>query len=446
MTVPPAMELTEEETEAKQYFAHLMTAINVPCDVGTGAELDTHLPTWFDEAKFKRGQKFYTDNRFGILQANFCSLLVLLADPKGLRILEHTGKSSTTETARKRYVSTFIHMSDWYECELVPGSKSWKSLSQVRRMHLSASNSAKKRNLGFISQPEMALTTFGFMGFPLVRPHLLGIRYDNREDREAFIHFWAVIGFMLGVRDEYNMCLFRLEVVEMICHVVIRYVFVPSLQLETQLLRHMMGAIVDAFAPYMPFVSYESVMFLTRRLVGIPGYQYGADMGKEYICRALLTQAELDAVLEQMTPRDGYRQVEAMYRAIFSEKLRIYTIKELTDEINENYIETVGLDGTNGTYTQLAGEEERKPSAERQMRELMGLKHNQELVVTTVDDESEWAAYRGDTKLKLLPARDQTNVRVTAQMLNSCYSMLGRFANETALSFILYRIKRLQGK
>lgn len=100
-----------------------MTAINVPCDVGTGAELDTHLPTWFDEAKFKRGQKFYTDNRFGILQANFCSLLVLLADPKGLRILEHTGKSSTTETARKRYVSTFIHMSDWYECELVPGSK-----------------------------------------------------------------------------------------------------------------------------------------------------------------------------------------------------------------------------------------------------------------------------------------------------------------------------------
>lgn len=100
-----------------------MTAINVPCDVGTGAELDIHLPAWFDEAKFKRGQKFYTDNRFGILQANFCSLLVLLADPKGLRILEHTGKSSTTETARKRYVSTFIHMSDWYECELVPGSK-----------------------------------------------------------------------------------------------------------------------------------------------------------------------------------------------------------------------------------------------------------------------------------------------------------------------------------
>uniref|UniRef100_A0A182KG29 DUF2236 domain-containing protein n=1 Tax=Anopheles christyi TaxID=43041 RepID=A0A182KG29_9DIPT len=423
-----------------------MSAINKPCDVGTGAELETRLPSWFDETKFKRGQKFYSDNRFGILQANFCSLLVLLADPKGLRILEHTGKSSTTETARKRYVSTFVHMNDWYECELVPGSRSWKSLSQVRRMHLSASNSATKRNLGFISTPEMALTTFGFMGFPLVRPHLLGIRYDNREDREAFVHFWAVIGFMLGVQDEYNMCLNRLEVVEMICHVVIRYVFIPSLQLETQLLRHMMRAIVEAFAPYMPFLSYESVMFLTRRLIGIPGYQYSVDMAKEYICRPLLTQAELDAVLEHMAPRDGYRQVEAMYRAIFTEKLRIYTVKELPDEINQNYLETVDSDGTNGTYTQLAGEDGQKPSSERQLRELLGLTHNQALVVTMVEDESEWATYRGDTKLKLLPARDQTNARMTAQTLNLCYSTIGRFANETALSFILYRIKRLHGK
>uniref|UniRef100_A0A182T9K7 DUF2236 domain-containing protein n=1 Tax=Anopheles maculatus TaxID=74869 RepID=A0A182T9K7_9DIPT len=371
MTVPPVMELTEEEQEAKQYFMTLFAAFGKPCDVGTGADLEARLPTWYDEVKFKRGQKFYSDNRFGILQANFCSLLVLLADPKGLRILEHTGKSSTTETARKRYVSTFVHMSDWYECELVPGSRSWKSLSQVRRMHLSASNSATKRNLGFISQPEMALTTFGFMGFPLVRPHLLGIRYDNREDREAFIHFWAVIGFMLGVEDAHNMCLFRLEVVEMICHVVIRYVFIPALQLETQLLRHMMGAIVDAFIPYMPFLSYDSIMFLTRRLIGVPGYQYALDLKKEFICRPLLTKEELDATVEYISPRDGYRQVEAMYRAIFTDKLHIYTVKELTDEINANYLET-STNGANGTYTKIAADEDpqQQKTSEQQLREL----------------------------------------------------------------------------
>ncbi|XP_035914508.1 uncharacterized protein LOC118513167 [Anopheles stephensi] len=446
MTVPPVLELTDEEKEAKQYFMTLFAAFGKPCDVGKAGDLEACLPTWFDEVKFKRGQKFYSDNRFGILQANFCSLLVLLADPKGLRILEHTGKSSTTETARKRYVSTFVHMSDWYECDLVPGSRSWKSLSQVRRMHLSASNSAQKRNLGFISQPEMALTTFGFMGFPLVRPHLLGIRYDNRADREAFVHFWAVIGFMLGVEDAHNMCLFRLEVVEMICHVVIRYVFIPALQLETPLLRHMMGAIVDAFMPYMPFLSYESVMFLTRRLIGVPGYQYALDASKEFVCRPLLTKQELDATVEYISPRDGYRQVEAMYRAIFTDKLHIYTVKDLTEEINQNYLETT-TDGPIGTYTKLPGEEDpqQKPAAQ-QLRELLGLKHNQELVITTVEDEHEWSTYRNDSKLKLLPARDQTNVRLTVQCLNLCYSTIGRFTNEMALSFILYRLKRLHGK
>uniref|UniRef100_A0A182NJS2 DUF2236 domain-containing protein n=1 Tax=Anopheles dirus TaxID=7168 RepID=A0A182NJS2_9DIPT len=448
MTVPPVLELTDEEEEAKYYFTHLFDALNKPCDVGTAADLETHLPSWFDEDKFKRGQKFYTENRFGILQANFCSLLVLLADPKGLRILEHTGKSSTTETARKRYVSTFLHMSDWYECELEPGSRSWKSLTQVRRMHLSASNSAKKRTLGFISQPEMALTTFGFMGFPLVRPHLLGIRYDNRDDREGFVHFWAVIGFMLGVDDDYNMCLHRLEVVEMICYMVMRYVFVPSLQLETPLLRQMVGAIVDAFTPYMPFVSYESVMFLTRRLVGIPGYQYSVDMKKEFLCRPIITREELDKVTDYMETRDGYRQVKAMYRAIFTDKLRLYTVKELPDEINQNYLETTAA-GMNGTYTKLSGEDgddQRLKAAELQLRELLGLKHNQQLIITEVEDEREWSTYMNDSKLKQLSARDQTNVRVTAQTLNLCYTTIGRFANETTLSFILYRIRRLQAK
>uniref|UniRef100_A0A182QUX4 ER-bound oxygenase mpaB/mpaB'/Rubber oxygenase catalytic domain-containing protein n=1 Tax=Anopheles farauti TaxID=69004 RepID=A0A182QUX4_9DIPT len=455
MTVPPVLELTDEEEEAKYYFTTLFAAFGKPCDAGTPADLQTHLPSWFDEDKFKLGQKFYQDNRFGILQANLCSLLVLLADPKGLRILEHTGKSSTTETARKRYVSTFMHMSDWYECELEPGSRSWKSLSQVRRMHLSASNSAKKRSLGFINQPEMALTTFGFMGFPLIRPHLLGIRYDNREAREGFVHFWAVIGYMLGVEDEHNMCLHRLEVVEMICHTVMRYVFVPSLQLETPLLRHMIGAIVDAFTPYMPFLSYESLMFLTRRLVGIPGYQYSVDMKKEFICRPILTEEDLKKVTDYMEPRDGYRQVMAMYRAIFSDKLRIYTIKELPDEINQNYLGTA-VAGTNGTYTKLAVEDNDNPEqpqqqqrlndAELQLNDLLGLKPNQQLIITEVADEHEWSTYMNDSRLKQLSARDQTNVRVTARTLNLSYSTIGRFANEATLSFILYRIRRLQAK
>lgn len=88
-------------------------------------------------------------------------------------------------------------------------------------MHLIASRSAEKGGVGMIPQAAMAMTKFGFMGYALVRPHMLGIKHDNKEDREAFVHLWAVLGYMcldtsvLGyIKDEFNMCLHPLEVVE----------------------------------------------------------------------------------------------------------------------------------------------------------------------------------------------------------------------------------------
>lgn len=82
-------------------------------------------------------------------------------------------------------------------------------------MHLHASRSAGKNKVGLILQCSMAMTQFGFMGYALVRPYMLGIKHDNNEDREAYVYLWAVLGYMLGIKDEFNMCLHRLEVVEM---------------------------------------------------------------------------------------------------------------------------------------------------------------------------------------------------------------------------------------
>lgn len=81
-------------------------------------------------------------------------------------------------------------------------------------MHFVASKSADKHKLGIIAQASMSATQFGFMGYALIRPHLLGIKHDNDDDRRAFVHFWAVVGFMLGIKDEFNMCLHPLPIVE----------------------------------------------------------------------------------------------------------------------------------------------------------------------------------------------------------------------------------------
>jgi hypothetical protein len=60
----------------------------------------------------------------------------------------------------------------------------------------------------------MVITQFGFMGYALIRPDFLGIHHGNDEDREGFVHLWAVVGSLLGIKDEFNLCLHQLSVVE----------------------------------------------------------------------------------------------------------------------------------------------------------------------------------------------------------------------------------------
>lgn len=46
----------------------------------------------------------------------------------------------------------------------------------------------------------MAFTQFAFMGYVLIKPKSIGLR-NKPEEEEAFIHFWRVIGYMLGIPD-----------------------------------------------------------------------------------------------------------------------------------------------------------------------------------------------------------------------------------------------------
>lgn len=110
------------------------------------------------------GQQYFHDNRCGMFESNLFGLITLLCEPRGLKLLDATGRSSTTATAKRRYVSTIRHVQLWYEIDLTPGSKSWKSLQRVRQMHFHASQLGGAKGIGGISQMELGLTTFGFMG------------------------------------------------------------------------------------------------------------------------------------------------------------------------------------------------------------------------------------------------------------------------------------------
>lgn len=74
-------------------------------------------------------------------------------------------------------------------------------MTEVRKKHNAASRSACKHGVGIISQADMAVTQFGFMGFATARPQLVGIYKASDEDWEGFFHVWRVVGYILGIED-----------------------------------------------------------------------------------------------------------------------------------------------------------------------------------------------------------------------------------------------------
>jgi len=71
---------------------------------------------------------------------------------------------------------------------------------EVRTRHCAAARKARKAGFGPISQLDMVLTQFGFMGFGVLVPEKLGLT-GSPEEQEGFIHFWRTVGHLLGIED-----------------------------------------------------------------------------------------------------------------------------------------------------------------------------------------------------------------------------------------------------
>ena len=68
-------------------------------------------------------------------------------------------------------------------------------------MHFSANRSAKGLNIGMISQKDMAITQYGFIGFSIMSQKETGVQADRKEI-EDYCHFWRVLGSIIGIKDE----------------------------------------------------------------------------------------------------------------------------------------------------------------------------------------------------------------------------------------------------
>ncbi|XP_055640175.1 uncharacterized protein LOC129777741 [Toxorhynchites rutilus septentrionalis] len=266
-------QINEKDTESGYLENLLNDAATIPID----ADVDGYTieqPPWYDAAKFKRGQQFALSNRAGIVTAALCGLIAVLAIPSILDVLNFTKRSSTPRTAYKRYILTILHTLNWYKEDMRPGTKAWKSLAYVRRIHVTSGKQAHAANAKMlVSQKDVAITQFGFVGYVVLGYQKLGIQYDE-EGMEGFVHFWRTIGYMLGLEDRFNLCTADMDSSRRRLVLVNDQIIRPSLQFPSDDFVRMTNAMIDGLWCLSTMLDYHAFMFLTRRLSNLPGHYY----------------------------------------------------------------------------------------------------------------------------------------------------------------------------
>lgn len=146
----------------------------------------------------------------------------------------------------------------------------------VRKIHALVSRRAEKNGIGMVTQKDMALTQFAFVGMQLLDPVLLGIK-GSQEDFECLSHYWRTLGFLLGIEDRFNICsetldetLGRLKAVR---EDILRISFVDLKPKHEEYLR----IALKGMQGYEPWLNIEATIFTVKRLLGVPGYNYFED-------------------------------------------------------------------------------------------------------------------------------------------------------------------------
>lgn len=144
--------------------------------------------------------------------------MLILQLPDGLEPLLVTGNSKDIPSLYKRYLSTIIHVNSWYDDDIFdPETKGYKSIRQVRSMHKRVQQLMNERfkvkdlhgkEHKWMTQYDVALTQFAFIGLAMLWPHKSAMIAAKTEELELINYYWRVLGWFMGMRDDFNACQF----------------------------------------------------------------------------------------------------------------------------------------------------------------------------------------------------------------------------------------------
>lgn len=160
-----------------------------------------------------------------------------------------------------------------FEFDLILNFRSWKSLERVRKIHLNKSRSSQFKGIGIISQKDLTLTMFGFMGLFVSDPDEFGIKATD-EQMEDFVHNWRVMGHLLGCKEEFNLCGETLKITRDRINLIKQEVIRPALLKAGNEYYDYMKSAITGIQCFTPHLSYDTAMFYVNRVLKIPNYYY----------------------------------------------------------------------------------------------------------------------------------------------------------------------------
>lgn len=104
---------------------------------------------------------------------------------------------------------------------------------------------------------------------------MVGVQTTD-EDLEAFIHFWRVIGHMIGLDDKYNLCTDSWSTTKPRLEAMLTYVYQPSLEIAStsEKFREMSRALITGLWCFNPFLSFDAYTFFMKMVTGCQNYDY----------------------------------------------------------------------------------------------------------------------------------------------------------------------------
>lgn len=102
---------------------------------------------------------------------------------------------------------------------------------------------------------------------------MLGI-HVSRKNFEAFVHFWRVIGYMIGIEDRFNLCTDSWETTKPRLELILSDVYRPYLAGATSVFEDMATALLDGLWCFNPFLTSSSFLYFTRMITECEGYTY----------------------------------------------------------------------------------------------------------------------------------------------------------------------------